>query len=452
MRIDRLRIKNFKGFAERSFAFGRSVDAKPGNGSFHVLIGQNGQGKTSALEAAAVAAGSWFLGVRGEDSRHIRAEDVRIKVVEFRDTQRVEEQFPVVVDAQGTVQGNAIRWVREYSGGRTKWVGARRIKELAEQTVQQMQEGEPVPLPLLSYYGTGRLWQEPRDMARAAASSSEVESDDQLARAFASRLAGYRFSIDPRCSPRDLLRWLTFEQALTRDTGSESNQYRVVKEAIRRSVEGCRRVMLHGRLGLLLDIEGQGWLPFGALSDGQRNIVAMVGDLAFKAAQLNPQFGDDVLARTAGVVLIDELDLHLHPRWQRHVVEDLRGTFPEVQFIVTTHSPFIIQAARDGELISLDAQPVTQTDNLGIEEIARGLMRVERPDVGPRYRAMVDAARSYFTLLDEANEAPDAKLGAYVERLAETAAPYADNPAFQAFLELKREAKLGRRLRQQEGA
>ncbi len=59
---------------------------------------------------------------------------------------------------------------------------------------------------------------------------------------------------------------------------------------------------------------------------------------------------------------------------------------------------------------------------------------------------MVDVAKNYLTVLDEAAKAPEAKLGEYVERLAADIAPYADNPAFQAFLELKREAKLGARL------
>jgi predicted ATP-binding protein involved in virulence len=226
----------------------------------------------------------------------------------------------------------------------------------------------------------------------------------------------------------------------------ESNQFRVVKQAIQDAVEGCRRIEHHPRLGLLLDIEGQPRLPFSALSDGQRNVIAMVGDLAAKAAQLNPHLEQDVLRRTPGIVLIDEIDLHLHPRWQRHVMDDLRRLFPEVQFIATTHSPFIVQTAREGELISLDAQPVMETENLGVEEIARGLMRVERPEVSPRYQKMVDVAKNYLTLLDEAAVAPAEKLKDYVEQLAADIAPYADNPAFQAFLELKREAKLGERL------
>lgn len=458
MRIDRLHVRNFKGFEDRTFNFPRPVDAPEGNGSFHVIIGQNGRGKTSALDALAVAAGSWFLGVRGEDTRHIHPDDIRVRVLDFGDTQRIEQQLPVVVEADGQVQGKPLSWTRELVDKKTKWVNAKNIKSEAERAVEQMQSGEEITLPLISYYGTGRLWLEPKDMRanelpvsqQGSQSPREIapgESEEELAESFASRLAGYRFSIDPRCSPRDLLRWLRFEQQLALQERRESNQFQVVKQAIQESVEGCQRIEYHLRLGLLLDIQGQPRLPFGSLSDGQRNIIAMVGDLAFKAAQLNPHLGTNVLRLTPGIVLIDELDLHLHPRWQRHVVDDLRRLFPQVQFITTTHSPFIVQTAREGELVPLDAQPVPETGNLGVEEIARGLMGVERPEVSPRYQSMVDAAKDYLTTLDEAAKAPAETLKAYVERLSEDVAPYADNPAFQAFLELKREAKLGERMR-----
>ncbi|MEZ4863519.1 MAG: AAA family ATPase [Caldilineaceae bacterium] len=223
----------------------------------------------------------------------------------------------------------------------------------------------------------------------------------------------------------------------------ESTQFQIVKAALQQALEGCRRVDYHLRLGLLVEIEGQPRLPFGMLSDGQRNMLAMVGDLAIKAAQLNPHLGETVLRATPGVVLIDELDLHLHPRWQQHIVEDLRRLFPEVQFIATTHSPFIIQTLRTGELISLDTQPIPETGNLGVEEIARGLMNVPRPEVSPRYREMVDVAQNYLATLAEAKEEPPQKLAAFKARLAESIEPYADNPAYQAFLEMKRIAALG---------
>jgi len=87
MRIDRLTVKNFKGFDDKTFDFSRSIDAPAnGNGSFHLIIGQNGKGKTSALDALAIAAGGWFLGVRGEDSRHIQPEDIRVELLSFGDT------------------------------------------------------------------------------------------------------------------------------------------------------------------------------------------------------------------------------------------------------------------------------------------------------------------------------------------------------------------------------
>ena len=451
MRIDRLIIKNFKGFEERSFDFRRSIDAPPGNGSFHLIIGKNGQGKTSALDALAVAAGAWFLGVRGEDSRHIQPEDVRILINDFEDTQRKEEQYPVVVTAEGVVQGAALKWERRYEGKRTSRADAKNMKEAAVAAVQLAQKGGEVTLPLISYYGTGRLWQEPKDMKagndlrklKGKAPQDLVRDIDNLAESFSSRLAGYRFSIDPRCSPKELLQWLKFEQEIANAEKKESRQFRVVKAAIQSSVEGCKREDYHPRLGLLLDIEGQPRLPFSALSDGQRNMLAMVGDLAFKAAQLNPHLGEHVLNQTPGIVLIDELDLHLHPWWQQHVAEDLRTTFPEVQFIATTHSPFVVQSMRPGELQSLDAQPVPVTGNLGVEEIARGLMGVPRPEVSLRYAEMKDVAKDYLATLEEAIQAPDARLAEYEKRLSSGIAPYADNPAFQAFLEMERAAALG---------
>jgi predicted ATP-binding protein involved in virulence len=458
MRIDRLRIKNFKGFADKAFDFPRSIDAPVGgNGSFHLIIGQNGKGKTSTLDALAVAVGSWFLGVRGAVSRHIQPGDIRVKINEFNDTARIEKLLPVNVTADGIVEGVPMTWERELRGTKTRWVDAKNIKAAAERAVTRMQEGEPVTLPLVSYYGTGRLWQEPREKGAVLGNDDEVvtgspqsmeeaEPNEDLAESFASRLAGYRFSIDPRCSPRDLLSWLKFEQQLSVQDGKESLQFKVVKDAIQKAVEGCKRVDYHLRLGLLLEIEGQPRLPFSALSDGQRNMVAMVGDLAFKAAQLNPHLGLEVISGTPGVVLIDELDLHLHPRWQRHVVEDLRNLFPEVQFIATTHSPFIVQTLRDGELISLDLQTIQDTGNLGVEEIARGLMGVERPEVSPRYAQMKDVAKSYLETLEEAKDAPEEKLKRYLDELSRGISVFADNPAYQAFLEMKREAKLGDRL------
>ncbi len=375
MRIDKLTLRNFKAFEELTISFARRVDAPAeSNGSFHLLIGENGAGKTSALEGLAVAVGSWFLGMRGYDSRHIQPDDVRVSLQEFGDTLRIEQQYPVEVETHGRVLGTSLDWTRsvQAEGGRTTRQQAGVIKTAAEIAAKAVMHGYDFTLPLISFFGTGRLWQEPRDMAAVRTERAkqkgtgkapqDVANDLSDEPDFGSRLAGYRFSIDPRCSPRDLLRWLQREKRIAADEGKESTQFVVVKEAIRRCLEHCQYVDFNLRLGtLLVELEGHGRLPFGNLSDGQRNILAMVGDLAFKAAQLNPHLGTDVLAKTPGVVLIDELDLHLHPRWQQHVVADLCRTFPEVQFIATTHSPLIINSVQPESLIVLTRDEAGRT-------------------------------------------------------------------------------------------
>ena len=78
------------------------------------------------------------------------------------------------------------------------------------------------------------------------------------------------------------------------------------------------------------------------LSDGFRSILSMVADLAYRMVRLNPFLGRRAILDTPGIVLIDEIDMHLHPSWQQTVLLDLQKAFPKVQFIVTTHSPQVL--------------------------------------------------------------------------------------------------------------
>ena len=91
----------------------------------------------------------------------------------------------------------------------------------------------------------------------------------------------------------------------------------------------------------------------------------------------------------------------------------------------------------------LDGQPTANLAQLSIETIVKGIQGVARPEVAARYEEMKEAARDYLETLQEASLAPEEKLAAYKERLASAIGPYADNPAFQAFLEMNRAAKLG---------
>lgn len=109
--------------------------------------------------------------------------------------------------------------------------------------------------------------------------------------------------------------------------------------------------------------ETMGVLPLEALSDGTRSVISMAADLAYRMVRLNPDLGARAALETPGIVLIDEVDMHLHPSWQQAVVYDVRKAFPNVQFIVTTHSPQVLstvpaEAIRilrwDNNLINID--------------------------------------------------------------------------------------------------
>jgi predicted ATP-binding protein involved in virulence len=441
MRIDRLLVKNYKMFDCKEFNF---------HPEFNLIVGKNGTGKTSTLDALSVAVGSWFLGVRGADTRHIRPNEVLLENFERKEIDEEghrhlsiqwEQIFPCEVTAHGHLQDHSISWTRTLNSpsGRTTYGRAASIKKLAAKADQAIRKGQDVLLPLVSYYGTGRLWQEPREAFTVSDPMKVASKAEQ------SRLAGYRNSVDPRLSVSQLTRWIARQSWITYQQHNRVPPvFSTVKEALISCVEEAQGLHFDVTLGEVVVEFSGGTQPFSNLSDGQRCMLAMIGDIAHKAANLNPQLGSNVLQKTSGVVLIDELDLHLHPRWQRHVIDDLRRTFPKIQFFCTTHSPFLIQSLRSGEeLIMLDGQPTADLWNLSIEEISKGIQQVKNPQVSSRYEEMKGAAKSYLESLEEAGKTPPEKLEDFKTKLAEAIAPYADNPAFQAFLEMKRVAKLG---------
>ena len=90
------------------------------------------------------------------------------------------------------------------------------------------------------------------------------------------------------------------------------------------------------------------------MSDGYKNTLSMIGDIAYRMAVLNPILGEQVLEKTPGIVLIDEIDLHLHPQWQQTILSDLHAIFPKVQFIVSSHAPAVINSVLREQIRILD--------------------------------------------------------------------------------------------------
>jgi predicted ATP-binding protein involved in virulence len=346
MRIDQLQLTGFRCFEQATFDF------QP---QFNLIVGENGSGKTSLLEALAVASGAWLTGIRGYDGRPIEPEDVRIVPHGANGEMTFEEVELTEVRASGRFPDDGITaWARSRKGtaGRTTRKEASEVTGQAEAAEAKVRGGKAVILPLISYYGTGRLWDFPKDMKR--------ELKVRQTKADLSRFEGYRTSVDRRCSPVAFAKWLRRQAWIAFQEEKETALGKVVKAAVVGCLEGGKRIWFSAkREQVLVEIAGHGVLPFENLSDGQRTMVAMVGDIAIKAAQLNPHLVDAALKETPGIVLIDELDLHLHPRWQRRVVHDLKRCFPRMQFFCTTHSPQIIGEARKEEVMILNPHGAT---------------------------------------------------------------------------------------------
>lgn len=148
-----------------------------------------------------------------------------------------------------------------------------------------------------------------------------------------------------------------------------------------------------------------GTLGIDQLSDGEQRLFSLFVDIARQLSINNP--GDDI-GKSEAIVLIDEIDVHLHPKWQRLIVPALEDLFPNCQFIATTHSPFVIQAAHRHQITSIDAKSSTMALGGGnsIEDIAEEIQGVSVPQRSIRAERLSEAAKKYFTLLEKKRADP----------------------------------------------
>jgi predicted ATP-binding protein involved in virulence len=441
MKIRQLELKNFRCFDKKTFEF---------SDQFNVLIGDNGTGKSAILDALAIGVGSFLLGINSINSRDISDDDIR-RIIRLDTIPPTSEKIlPVVVSCEGCFEDIAkMSWARELRvvDGRTTRTGAKEIisyaKQLQDKVRIQKQDRDKIILPVISYYGTNRLWTAKKD-DKPRLPSSQLEG-------YKNWLAGSNINI--------LTRWFrTLEWAIIqyeRDTEPNSislvSSVRLtmstVKEAVMSCIEDWQDVKYDVLLDELIATSKDGrTLPFRMLSDGVRNMLGMVADIAYRCITLNPLLSAEAARLTPGIVLIDEIDLHLHPNWQRRVVGDLKRTFPKIQFFATTHSEHIIQSLREGELIDLnnpDSIPAAEYENKSIEDISENVMHVPHAHRSDRYQKMMEVAERYYQMLENTSQASSEEIERLKMELDDLIEPYSDDVAYYAFLKMKKLAALG---------
>ena len=398
MRIDRIELTNFKKFSTLDLQLHRQ---------FTLLIGENGAGKTSVLDALAVALGVWLVEVPdstlANSRRGILPSEIRRESTREGDRELFFETGDgVSIKATGQIESrDHIHWEHSIKPGKQKATnsGAREAIEVIQEAYRRARSGRDL-LPIIAYYGAGRAWL-PHNTRKKLPPSSIGP---------AHRWSAFYDCLNERIRIADLNHWFRNEaiEALNRD-GTFRPGFEVVRHAILRCVPGADQLWFSGdQDSVMLSIQGRAQ-PLANLSAGQRMMLAMVADIAIKAVTQNnflvpdspspPQIGPlpEVLRRTGGVVLIDELDVHLHPTWQRRVATDLKATFPGIQFVCTTHSPQVIGEVVPEEIRMLDETALglapAQSFGLDSNSILEDVMHAESvtPTGAGAIRAVDDA-------------------------------------------------------------
>lgn len=343
MIIQKLHIENFRAFTSLDIRFSEQ---------FNIIVGDNMSGKTAILEALNVGIGSFLLGIDGVSRVHIQKENIRLIPYE----KSSEYQLPVIVECIGEVDNQNISWKRELTGenNRTKYIDAREIKEIATALQKKVRKGSKTLLPLIAYFPIDSVW---KDNNLSTLALYEKRN----------RTAGYENSLNATYNYRNFALWLKSIQLSNLQSGKFEIELKVINNAVTNCIENCQEIYFDFALReVVIRLNDGRIIPFTQLSSGFKKMMAIITDLAFRCIILNPYLGEDVLRHISGVVLIDEIDAHLHPSWQRKIVPRLKSTFPKLQFIVTTHSPHVVASANKNEVIALPKL----SDNMNISPIA----------------------------------------------------------------------------------
>jgi predicted ATP-binding protein involved in virulence len=438
MRIDKIQIQNFRGIEDLKF------DLHP---HFNLLIGENGSGKTAILEAMAVGIGAFFSGMPGVNSRHIRDADLRY----FKTPEgSFEYELKTRVDVKGRFDKEPINWYKEREGihGSNKMGNRSQIRAISDDINKAIRDSKRInllDLPVLAYYSTARLWKEGRE------NKKEVEKEKKV-KNLPSRYRGYKDALEIKSTFSIMLDWFKGKFLDKAANDETSFQLDCVKEVIIKNIPTAKNIKWvfdkDKIQTLYIVFENKTEVPFHFLSDGYRNLLAIFADLAYRCVTLNPHFGKEANLKSEGVVLIDELDLHLHPAWQQDIVKKLKKSFPKIQFVATTHSPFILQEMEDNEVYKINSSadkilyPLKGLNRLSVEDIAEDVQGVETPNMSSKREEMFKAAEDYYKLLDSAEKENNKdRLQELKDKMDAISEKYSDDVAYYAFLKQERLAR-----------
>lgn len=350
MRLNKISIANMRLVGEEA----RELNIDPDKNVL-ILLGDNGFGKTTILDAIATTMAPYSAQFPGIADYQLSDLDVHIN----RHGRRSKY---LTINAEFSDNGVTMTSVRYRKGTQNPpKTNYEQLKQAAIAKKEAILAGEAdVQLPIFAYYGTGRGQFQVPERRRGFQQAFE-------------RWDCYKSAINPETDFKRFFGWFDLMEDQERrdreklwDFGYKSPVLEAVRKALDEIVEGYKNPRIETRpLRFIMDrIDEDGSkheLRIEQLSEGYKIVIAMVADLAARMAEANPEMENPL--NTSGIVLIDEVDLHLHPKWQREILIQLTKVFPNLQFIVSTHSPVIVVGAAEiAQVVNLNT--INDDENL----------------------------------------------------------------------------------------
>lgn len=348
MIVTKLQITNLRAIKTAEFRF------QPG---FNLIVGVNGVGKTSVLDALSACLSPVTKQVNNQSNRAkvFKFEDIRVGAgaITVECNVRIGEQdFNYLIHKPHEInvtQGENADSRREKDLKKTK------KSKFVGEAPSPATGMEPGGRPLAVFFSTSRAVPTQR-------TSRDKMAEGGITPAFVDAFASRELRLG------EFVDWVNVHATLRKERPASQQVLDACEDAIKRFLPGYSNLHLGGDDGKQLWIDhGETAIPVRQLSDGERGVLALILDLTRRLTQANPDMKDPA-AEAEAIVLIDEIDLHLHPKWQRDIVRNLCAAFPRCQFVATTHSPQIIGEVEPGRIqIISDGWVYPPTHSFGVD-------------------------------------------------------------------------------------
>lgn len=370
MKIKNINIENIGRFSNLNIGF------SDGNNKIlnHIiLIGNNGSGKTTILESISLVL-NWFVSrVKSEKGNGSQINELKINNNSNSGNVKIEvldndSNFQWIVSKSKRGKKNEVP---------TNLEGLNRLTDLYR---TKFTEDNDISFPILTYYDANRGVLDIPLRIRTKHNFQQLNGYDNSLKG----IVDYRTFFEWFREKEDIENeekvsiFKTFSNSnsidftiLNKLNEASDSQLNSVRTAISKFLPEFEniRVERKPRIHLAVDKNGK-HLNLEQLSQGEKLTMAMVGDIARRLTILNPNLENPLLGE--GIVLIDEAELHMHPKWQRSFINRLNSTFPNCQFIYTTHSPLLISDFKDVLCYSLsdgELLPLNQMFGLDVNQV-----------------------------------------------------------------------------------